>query len=208
MAATWEILAVFYCAFAVISLFSYLFKRLPTFDIVEGVLVGGVAAQLVATSYPRLIDYSSMIGGRPTLIIPMILGLSLNLIVTRFRWIAYYPSAWPIGIGLGLAVSRGIDAQIWRQLRSKVVGNLITAQTGLDWFNAIIIAFATLTSLAYFLYSREQKGAFGTIARVGRLFMLVSLGLSWANYVTDKLDLNTALLDITLNTTRKVLGIG
>jgi hypothetical protein len=205
----WEIILVWYAAFSVVSLMSYLFKPLPTFDVVEGIMIGASGANLFLATYPQLLTFGEkVIGGDFILIIPILLGLSFNMVLTRWRWVSYYPSTFQMGIGLGYAISRGIDRQVWSQLKTHVIGNFTGIVGGMDLINAIIIAGGTLCALAYFMYSREHRGAWGGIARVGRLIMMASLGISWASYICDRQDGNAALLDIVLNLTRKSIGLG
>jgi hypothetical protein len=205
----WEIILVWYAAFSVVSLMSYLFKPLPTFDVVEGIMIGASGANLFLATYPQLIRFMEQaVGGQYILVLPILLGICFNFVLTRWRWVAYYPTTWQMGIGLGLAIARGIDRQIWSQLRTHVIGNFVGVTSGVDIINAIIIAGGTLCALAYFMYTREHRGAWGGIARVGRLIMMASLGISWASYICDRQDGNAALLDIVLNLTRKSIGLG
>lgn len=64
-------------------------------------------------------------------------------------------------------------------MKSTIV-DLFTYKDAYQLFTAAIVAIGTLTTLSYFIYTREQKGAMGISGKIGRLFMMSSFGIGWA----------------------------
>jgi hypothetical protein len=46
--------------------------------------------------------------------------------------------------------------------------------------NGLIIFVGTVASLTFFIFTREHKGALGASAKLGRIFLMISLGANWA----------------------------
>ena len=55
--------------------------------------------------------------------------------------------------------------------------------------NAIVFTIGLVTSLLYFFYSREHKGALGVAARTGIVFLMVSFGAGYGYTVMSRLSL-------------------
>lgn len=183
----WYVLLTLYAGFTTVSIMSYLFKPNITFDIVEGIMIGGSAAATIIVAWPRITGYfSGAMGGNIEILIGLILGLLMfSVLIPQYRWLAHYPSAVLLATGFGALVSKGIEAQILGLIRSGA-NMILNATSSFDLFNGILIAVGTLTSLWYFVYRFEMKGVPGNISKIGRNFMMISLGMTWGSYMSDK----------------------
>jgi hypothetical protein len=82
-----------------------------------------------------------------------------------------------------------------------VQGSLQPLLTGHFWssFNAIVFTIGLLTSLLFFFYSREHKGALGVFARTGVVFLMVSFGAGYGYTVMSRLSLLIGRFQFLLN---------
>ena len=190
-----EIVMIWFAAGATISVFSYLFKPLPSFDFYESVTIGGAIANVWLVTIPRIARYNNQfLGGNTLMIIPIILGALMFAVLTKnYKWVTYYPSSVLMGLGFGAVL-----AEMFRMI---IVGNIAgiidrfsLATSGWELFNAAVILVAWITSSAYFFYTVEQKGTMRYVTRIGRLFMMAALGAAWASYLLDKTESVIALL--------------
>jgi len=60
---------------------------------------------------------------------------------------------------------------------------------GASHFNNLIILVGTVTGLLYFFFSKEHKGNFGKVTRVGIYFLMISFGASFGFAVMGRISL-------------------
>ena len=108
-------------------------------------------------------------------IIPILAGVILwgQLLSPTQRWVARVPLAFITGVGSAIA------------LKGAVYGNILTyvqamaTPPGYDaWtlFNFLVAAVATITTVWYFFFTVEAKGALKTPSTIGRWMMMLAFG--------------------------------
>jgi hypothetical protein len=113
-------------------------------------------------------------------IIPIILGVMLaSVFFTNRSWIARYPTILMMGVSMGALVTGVIGAQILGQISDTMTG-LKPGTSTLGLANALLVLFGVVCSILYFTYGKEHTGALGSITKIGRYFLLASLGPFWA----------------------------
>lgn len=60
---------------------------------------------------------------------------------------------------------------------------------GASHFNNFIILIGTITGLLYFYFSKEHKGSFGKLTKVGVYFLMISFGASFGFAVMGRISL-------------------
>jgi hypothetical protein len=148
--------------------------------------------------------FTPIAAGRVTLVISLIIGALAFARLTRWRWAARYPVATLSGIGVGVTFGLTIRSQILVQI-SDTLKNLIQSKP--DPISAILILIGTLTALLYFTYTREHRGNYGRIVKVGRLFLMASFGYILATDNILHADGLIALLQNLIREPLKTLGI-
>jgi hypothetical protein len=98
--------------------------------------------------------------------------LSWARLVKSTEFLSRWSMAFLTGIGSGIAVSAGLDAQIVKQLSLKS-WDITNMQNNIQ---QIIILVCTITVLIYFSFSYKHTGVIGFTARLGRLFLMIGLG--------------------------------
>jgi hypothetical protein len=169
--------------FFIVATLSVLWKDNIVFRFGQAAVMGAATAHYMIMSATSV---QSMVLSQMQLL--PILGLILGLLMyTRlFRniaWVSKYPSSILVGVGIGVMLAGTIKGQILQQI-GMTVGDIQTAlfTTGdsVAILNSVIIFVGVVTSLVYFLFTVEHTGTVGLIAKVGRVFLMISLGANFA----------------------------
>jgi len=169
--------------FFIVATLSVLWKDNIVFRFGQAAVMGAATAHYMIMSATSI---QSMVLSQMQ-IIP-ILGLILGLLMytrlfTKISWVSKYPSSILVGVGIGVMLAGTIKGQILQQV-GMTLGDIQTAlfTTGdaMAILNSVIIFVGVVTSLVYFLFTIEHKGTVGLIAKVGRVFLMISLGANFS----------------------------
>lgn len=185
-------------AFFAVGLLSFLYKDNPAFKVAEHTLLG---LQMGITLYGA---YSSIVKtgvyplstGKWIMLLPIILGLLVYTSYSRdYRWASFIPIAIIIGIGIGLSVRGAATGQFVDQIRA-TIKPISANQSALKNLENFIIILGTVSSLSYFIFTTQHKGALGGFTKIGRYFIMVAMGAQFGAMATTFL--NYTILPITL----------
>ena len=135
------------------------------------------------------------------LIIPGFLGfLMFFKFHKKTSWISRWPMAVVIGTYSGLAIigfSQGdliaqIKANFLPLLEKASYSNFMAAPTLDHLFRLVwnpLLIVGVISSLIYFFFSKEHKGAVGATATLGIWFLMISFGASYGNTVMTRISL-------------------
>jgi len=211
-------LSVWVAAFLTLCIFSFLYKDNPFYKFAEHLFVGVSAGYYMILNFwtvlvpnlgePLLASFKGNAGpGVPALLasrhgmfnaslgdyrgyllIPGLLGLLLfTRLVRRIGWLSRWPLAVVIGAYAGLKTTGFAQGDLVAQIEASLQP-LWTANPATT-INAIIFTVGLLTSLLFFFYSREPKGAFGVVSRIGMAFLMVSFGAGYGYTVMSRVSL-------------------
>ncbi len=173
--------------------FSFLYKDNPLYKFAEHLVVGVSAGYFVVLLYftalrPKLID--TVFGNFSQewfYMIPGILGIMMLFRFSRkLSWVSRYPIAVYIGIGSGLAIPLNMQNFVNRQLSATMI------PVGIDsWahFWNIFIVIGVICGVIYFFFSKEHKGLFGGLAKVGIWVLMIGFGASFGFTVMARISL-------------------
>lgn len=176
-----------------IAILSFLFKDNPLYKAAEHIYVGISAgfAVIYAWSfdvYPMLVEaFRNNLASRNyleawILIVPAALGLlMLARSIPRLAWLSRWPIAFTIGIGSGLGLVASVQGYLLPQI-TDTLRPLVTV-------NNFFLYIGVITTLVYFYFSREHKGALGLFSRVGIVFIMVAFGASFGYTVMARISL-------------------
>jgi len=186
-----ELIGLWIAVFVTLMVFSFLYKENPFFRLAEYIFVGlssgyGFAAALRLFANQALSPI--FVGGSYDFVIPLVLG---SLFYTQFskKYSDLYrlPLSLAIGYGLGVTVWSVTQAFLITQIRATIIpvftGDLVTT------IDNVVLVVGTILSLSYFILYREQKGTWGRITRVGKYFILVTLGAVFGSTVLGRMAL-------------------
>ena len=165
----WGLLGIWVGAVLTVAIYSYmLYKENPLYRIAEHIYIGIAFAitAIVAVQNTNRIAIQPLLQGNFVLIIPVLLGLGMyTIFLPEYRWMSRYSIATLVGVMLGVVTSGTLVPNIINQ-----VASTITAPSGgtLEWFNFFYIGIGTISSVSYFLFTREHTGILKPTARVGR----------------------------------------
>jgi len=179
----WEALGIWVAAFFTFSVLSFLWKDNPYFKFGQQFIVGVVVAHNILFSMRAVYDNAVipiMTQGKWMYIIPIILGILMYTRLQRdYAWASKYPTAVLIGVGTGVMITGTLRGQIIDQAKFTVL-DVFKAADPMSMLNGIIILVGVVTSVSFFIFTREHVGPLGTSAKIGRIFLMVSLGANWA----------------------------
>ncbi len=204
-----ELIGTWVAAGLTLFCFSFLYKDNPFYKFAEHLYVGISAGYWTSLEYhnvfrPNLWDplmrldlnllftfpgigfalmWQSII-----LIVPFAFGILLFSRLTKnFAWLSRWSMALIIGIFAGIAIIGYSTGDLILQINA----NLLPLWTGnwLSSLNNILLTLGVLTSLLYFFFSKEHKGAIGAGAKIGIWFLMISFGASFGYTVMSRMSL-------------------
>ena len=191
-----QIIGIWIAAGLTLCIFSFLYKDNPFYKFAEHLYVGSSATYMLVYVYffsikPMLIDKFNTSTGvaKWILIIPTFLGIAMILrLIPRISWISRWAIAFTVGIGAGIGIVTGIHGYVLPQVKATFLPFVVQGNI-LEGINNIILVVGTLTTILYFYFSKEHKGAFKIPIRVGMAFIMISFGASFGYTVMARLSL-------------------
>jgi hypothetical protein len=202
-------LGIWVGALLTLCIFSFLYRDNPLYKFAEHLFVGVSAGYYIVLNYWTVIDANlvapvrtafggSLPGGpwhasqgdyRGLLLVPGLLGVLLfTRLFGRIDWVSRWSLAVIIGVYAGLKSTGFAQGDLVAQVQASLVPLWIP---GNPWasFNAMLFLAGLVTSLLFFFYSREHKGALGISSRVGMAFLMVSFGAGYGYTVMSRVSL-------------------
>lgn len=191
-----------------LAIMSFLYKDNPFYKIAESIFIGISAGYWSVYIYFNVID-PLLIGkiseGEYIYIIAGVLGMMmLARLLPGIGWISRWPLAFIMGLTAGLQFTAFLSSNVLQQINASIV-SLNGWEFGGVWaflacpgFRNTIIFIGVISSLVYFFFSKEHKGAFGGTAKVGILFLMVSFGASFGYTVMARISLLIGRMDFLL----------
>lgn len=198
----WTTLGVF----LTLSTFSFLYKDNPFYRFAEHLVVGVSAGYFVIILIyngliPNLFNHL-LVSGTFTpkfdewwYVIPLILGL---LMWTRFSKNYSWISRYPIGLYIGIATGIAIPLEMRNRVVQQVVGTVEKTSFDLDkagmlgigeGYWDILLVILVVSALIYFFFSKEHKGWFGGMAKIGIYTLMIGFGASFGYTVMARISL-------------------
>ena len=209
--------------------FSFLYRDNPFYRLAEHLFVGVSAGYYMILSYwtvlhPRLVVPLTLAfqgrGADPArpgflaagpgdyralLLIPALLGLLLlTRLSSRVGWLSRVSLAIVIGVYAGLRTTGFAQADLVAQVQA----SLRPLWRGGDFgygIDAIVFAVGLVSTLLFFLFTRERTGALGLATKIGACFLMIGFGAGFGYAVMSRLSLLIGRLQYLLGTW---LGLG
>ncbi len=202
-------LGVWVAALLTLCIFSFLYKDNPLYKFAEHLFVGVSAGYYLVLNYWTVIDANllsplraafggRLVGGplqvdqgvyRALLVVPGVLGVLLfTRLFGRLSWMSRWSLAVIIGVYAGLKTTGFAQGDLVAQVQASLTPLWFP---GDPWasFNAILFMAGLLTSLLFFFYSREHRGALGWSSKAGLWFLMVSFGAGYGYTVMSRVSL-------------------
>ena len=169
----------------IIVIFSFAFGDNPLWQFAETIAIGSGLGNYIVYNWGivQRTAVQPMLSGEIINIVPIILGLTLYLrFIPKYDWVARYGFVWMVAGTLGVGVGSLFQGTILPNLAETMAIIQPTAGQTM-WKIAMFIMFVTTWS--YFFFTREQKGILGISGRIGRVFMMASLGVGYACMIEE-----------------------
>jgi len=176
---------VWVAAICTIGIMSFLYKDNIYFKTVESAFIGMGAAQALVLGYGNIRD----LGIRPIVVkgdlmplLPVILGIMLYSRFSRqYSWISRIPIGYLYGLGAAIAVRGTITSVILTQLAATVVAP--------KSINDVLIIVGVLSTITYFFFCFGQSAPLKRTGQLGRYFMMVAFGASFASTAMGRISI-------------------
>ena len=191
-----ERIGVWIAAALTLFIFSFLYKDNPFYKFAEHLFVGVSAGYIVVQQFWQVLV--------PNLFLPMadpdtdhrwtyFLGALLCVLLftrlfPKISWLSRYTIAAIIGTYAGLKVTGFADAEVVEQVRATMVP-LWSAGDPAGSINNIILVVGVITTLVFFFFSKEHKGAIGATAKLGIWYLMISFGAAYGFTVMSRISL-------------------
>jgi len=160
----------------IISVMSMLWKDNMFFRFGQAAIMGASIAHYTFMNFQSVHNNAikPILAGNVLFIIPLILGLlTYSRLSSDVSWLAKYPTNVLIGVGTGVMIAGSLRGQIIDQVKQTI----LDAFTGL---NGILILIGVVTAFSFFIFTKEHTGALGTSVKIGRVFLMISLGANFS----------------------------
>ena len=173
-----------------LAVLSFLYRDNPAYKMAESLLIGlSIGYFLVITWNNSLVTllFSPLFGeGRFSLVIPLLLGL---MMFGRFHSKTAVWSRIPIGVligsGAGVAIPAMLGARTMAQMSATV--QPLFSGSGLPDLSVLVVLVGVICTLAYFYFSREHRGPFGQVAKLGTWFLMIFFGTTFGYTVMSRM---------------------
>ena len=207
------LLGTWVAAALTLFIFSFLYKDNPLYKFAEHLFVGISAGYVIVQSYWAVID-ANLIGPlalafqgkgvlpgphgmfaaqegdyRGWLLVPAVFGLLLfTRLIPRIGWMSRLSLALIIGVYAGLKTTGYAQGDFVAQVQASLQPLWTPAHPWVG-INAIIFTVGLITSLLFFFFSREHKGALGVASKLGVYFLMVGFGAGYGYTVMSRISL-------------------
>ena len=184
-----DLVGVWVGVFISLMVLSFLYKENPFFRLTEYVFTGLASGYAFAAGLRLFVNQALspiLVYGDLTFIVPVMLGALFYAQFTK-KYSALYrvPLSLSIGYGLGITIWSFFATYFVKQ----VIATMVPLFTGdpLTTFDNVVLVAGTILSLSYFILHREQKGVWGGFTKVGKYFIVATLGAIFGSTVLGRM---------------------
>ena len=199
-------------ALLTLFIFSFLYKDNPLYKFAEHLFVGVSAGYYIILNfwtviYPNLlIPLGRAFRGTGTnasrpgmlavelgdyrlfLLIPLVLGVLLfTRLFGKIGWLSRWSLTVIIGVYAGIKTTGAAQGDFVAQVQASLQP-LWTGEAH-STIGAIVFTVGLITSLLFFFFSREHKGALGVASRLGMYFLMIGFGAGYGYTVMSRVSL-------------------
>lgn len=197
-----EIFQVWLVAFLTLALFSFMYRDNPIYKIAEHIFAGLTVGYQVGLIWDTVIIqqlWGPMLGGDWWKFIPGILGLLMFARFSdKYSWISRTSLAFAMGTTAGIYIISELHGRVLPQMQSTMLP-LNGGQGFEKTLLSVIVIAGVLTTLIYFYYSKEHKGALGVTAKIGIWFIMIAFGAHFGYTVMGRVSLLIGRVQFLIN---------
>jgi len=190
-------IGIWIAALLTLGIYSFLYKDNPVYKLCEHLFVGVSAGYYVVLMYFSVVKPNLLVPlftdfrheRHFLLVIPLLLGI---LLFSRFfpkgDWLSRWSLALILGVYPALRITGFGQGDLVEQIHGTMLPLWVPGNLGTTIGNWLLVG-GLLTTLIFFFFSKEHKGALGGAARIGVYFLMVSFGASYGYTVMARISL-------------------
>jgi hypothetical protein len=187
---------VWIAAMLTLFIFSFLYKDNPLYKFAEHLFVGVSVGYFIVQQYWQVL-YPNLVlplGAHDTVdrwkyIVPALLCLFLfTRFFSKIAWLSRFAIAVIIGVYAGAKTTGFAQAEVVAQVQATML-NLWNPADVTGSINNIVLVVGVITTLVFFFFSTEHKGAIGGAAKLGIWYLMVSFGAAYGFTVMSRISL-------------------
>jgi hypothetical protein len=196
---------IWIAALLTLCIFSFLYKDNPLYKFAEHLFVGVSAGYYIVLNFWTVImtnlwdplvksfsnpgAFSAQQGDyRALLLIPGVLGVLLfTRLFGKIGWMSRWALAVIIGVYAGLKTTGFAQSDLVAQVQASLQP-MWTGSLGQS-ISVILFTIGLISSLLFFFFSREHKGALGVASKIGVYFLMISFGAGYGYTVMSRVSL-------------------
>lgn len=188
-----DFLQTWIIAFFTLALFSFLYRDNAFYKFAEHIFAGLSAGYYVGLIWESVIVqqmYEPMVNsGKWWLIFPGFLGvLMFSRFTKNYHWVSRISLAFVMGNTAGIFLLSELHGKVLPQIQSTMLSLNFSQNFG-AWLYALIVIVGVISTLIFFYFSKEHKGALGGVARVGIWCIMISFGAHFGYTVMARISL-------------------
>ncbi len=191
MVNIFDTIGVWVAALATLMILSFLYKENPFFRLAEYIFVGLSSGFAFAASFRLFMNQALspiFVDKNLLFIVPLAIGaLFYAQFTKKYSNLYRLPLSLAIGYGFGVTIWSIMQTYFVLQLRATIIP-LYTSDP-VTTLNNWVLVLGTVLSISYFILHREQKGVWGGITKVGKYFILATLGAVFGSTVLGRMAL-------------------
>ncbi len=187
-----NIIGTWIAALLTLAIYSFLYKDNPFYKLAENIFVGVSAGYWAVVlwfdyAWPNLFE-PLFKRGQWYNTFPIFIGLLMFApLIPRISWMVRIPLTFTMGVAMAVSITQIVQGDIFPQLQATFL-----PLKGIPFFEAFsnfLIICGVISTLVYFYFSKEHKGALGLGAKIGIWFMMISFGASFGYTVMARVSL-------------------
>ena len=172
-----------------LAILSFLYRDNIVYKFAESLLIGvSIGYVLVITWSNTLMDllFEPLFDGDVLLVIPLMLGLfMLGRFHPKTVSLSRISIAVMIGSGAGVAIPTMMYHRTIKQLSASIAP--LISLDGTFNITGLVVLVGLISTLTYFYFSREHKGAVGKVAKLGTYFLMIFFGTTFGYTVMSRM---------------------
>lgn len=193
----------------VLSVWSYLFKEniFSKTATTITIAISTMHAFMYNTRNAYDMTVAPILAGDFLYIIPIILGLLLfTRLSSKYSWLASYSYSVSLGLGTGATLSTLFSSNVAKLIVNTASQPFIGVGI-FEQLSGLLLFIGTVLAITYWVFTREATGIFGYGVRVGRWFLMISIGYLYAEDVVWAQSLFVAAMEIVLLFVKQLMGM-
>mgnify|MGYP003959494173 FL=1 len=194
----------------VLATWSYLFKDNVFSRMSSQIVIAVSTVHFFLVKMTQLLDIGIMpiFEGRILNLVPIILGLLLYFRLSKtYAWLSSYTYAVSLGLGTGTTLSTLVAVSVVGLIISTIRAPL-EGRTLFEVASGWLLVFGTVFAMTYWVFTKEFEGPMAIVLRIGRLILMISIGLLYAQDVLWSQSLFMGAFEMLITFVKMLLGQG